>query len=253
MQFDVLSIFPELFSSLLKEGILKRAEASGKIKLKFHNIRDFAFDKHKMTDDRPFGGGEGMVMKPEPLAACLHSVIKDSSKARVILLSPKGKTYSQEVAEKLASLEQLVLICGRYEGVDERIRLNFIDEEISIGDYILTGGELASMVIIDSVTRLIPGVLGCNDSATNDTFSRGLLKYPQYTRPRVFQGMEVPSVLLGGNHEDINLYRFLESVRETLKHRPELLRGVQFSSAEKKILIEYGLAQKVAEAVQNEY
>ena len=175
MLFDILTIFPELFTSPLQEGILRRAIGSGRIQVNLHNIRDYATDKHKMTDDRPFGGGEGMVMKPEPLVAALDDVQQGGDKGRVILLSQRGKTYCQETAERLAGYARLILICGRYEGVDERVARCCIDEEISIGDYVLTGGELGAMVIVDSVTRLLPGVLGCEDSSRNDTFSRGLL------------------------------------------------------------------------------
>jgi tRNA (guanine37-N1)-methyltransferase len=248
MLFDILTIFPELFSSPLQEGILRRAIGSGRIRVNLHNIRDYAVDKHKMTDDRPFGGGEGMVMKPEPLVAALDHVRPRGESARVILLSPRGKTYCQKTAERLAGYDRLILVCGRYEGVDERVARCCIDEEISIGDYILTGGELGTMVIIDSVTRLLPGVLGSEDSAANDTFSRGLLKHPQYTRPREFMGMDIPEVLLSGDHAEIEKYRFLESVRETLERRPELLAHVRFTDAELKLLKKAGMLEPVAAA-----
>ena len=207
-----------------------------------HNIRDWTTDKHAMTDDRPFGGGEGMVMKPEPLAACLGDV-QAGNAGRVILLSPRGAVLDQSTVQRLAGLEKLVLVCGRYEGVDERFCSRYVDEELSIGDYILTGGELAAMVVIDSVTRMLPGVLGCADSAARDTFSRGLLKHGQYTRPREFEGIAVPEVLLSGDHALIAEYRFIESVRETLTRRPELLAEVEFSKAEKKQLQRAGLDQ----------
>lgn len=250
MQFDILTIFPELFRSPLEEGILRRALAAGRIRVNLHNIRDYATDKHKMTDDRPFGGGEGMVMKPEPLVAALDRVQAEGEKGRVILLSPRGRKYTQQTAERLAGCTKLVLVCGRYEGVDERVARCCIDEEISIGDYILTGGELAAMVIVDSVTRLLPGVLGSEDSARNDTFSRGLLKHPQYTRPRVFREMEIPEVLLSGDHAQIDTYRFVESVRETLTRRPGLLAKVELTAAEQKLLKQAGLLAGVAEAVK---
>ncbi len=249
MLFDILTIFPEMFASPLREGIIRRAIGQGRITVNLHNIRDFATDKHKMTDDRPFGGGEGMVMKPEPLVAALGSVRKKSGPGRVLLLSPRGKTYNQRTAGRLAGYERLTLVCGRYEGVDERVSRCCIDEEISIGDYILTGGEIGAMVIVDSVTRLLPGVLGCGDSALNDTFSRGLLKHPQYTRPRFFAGMEIPEVLLSGDHAKIEKYRFLESVRETLKRRPGLLAQVSFTAGERKLLEKSGLLAEVAEAI----
>lgn len=241
MRFDILTIFPQLLESPLKEGIIRRALGSGKIRVELHNIRDYATDKHAMTDDRPFGGGEGMVMKPEPIAACLERVRDEAPGGHVVLLSPQGRPYTQDVAGELAEKEHLVLLCGRYEGVDERIRSGYVDEEISIGDYILTGGELAAMVLIDSVTRLLPGVLGCADSVAQDTFSRGLLKYPQYTRPRIFAGEEVPEVLLGGDHQAVAEWRFLASVRATLARRPELLARVEFSKDELLILKKNGL------------
>ncbi len=250
MQFDILTILPDLFTTPLNEGILRRAVAAGKISVNLHNIRDYATDKHHMTDDRPFGGGEGMVMKPEPLASCLRSVKARFDADKVILLSPRGTTFNQQTAQRLSGYKNICLICGRYEGVDERFRNKFIDEEISIGDYILTGGELAAMVIVDSVTRLLPGVLGCEDSAKNDTFSRSLLKYPVYTRPQSFEDLEVPQILLSGDHAKIKRYRFLESVRETLKYRPELLADVRFSESEYKLLVKNGLEKQIMDIVK---
>ncbi|MCI5223342.1 MAG: tRNA (guanosine(37)-N1)-methyltransferase TrmD [Candidatus Electrothrix sp. AR4] len=244
MRFDILTIFPDLFTSPLQEGILKKALEAGRIQVNLHNIRDWAADKHAMTDDRPFGGGEGMVMKPEPLAACLRDVQADG-RGRVVLLSPRGRSYDQQTAERLARINKLILVCGRYEGVDERFRSLHVDEELSIGDYILTGGELAAMVVVDSVTRLLPGVLGCADSAAKDTFSCGLLKHGHYTRPREFAGLSVPEVLLSGDHARIDEYRFLDSVRETLRNRPDLLSNVEFSAAEIKQLRQAGLLGEV--------
>ncbi len=245
MLFDIVTIFPELFTSPFQDGILRRAIRSGKISVHLHNIRDYATDKHKMTDDRPFGGGEGMVMKPEPLISALEDVQRQGPRGHVILLSPRGKTYSQDMAERLVALPRLVLVCGRYEGIDERVARCCVDEEISIGDFILTGGEIAAMVLVDSVTRLIPGVLGSEDSAKNDTFSRGLLKHPQYTRPRQYRGMDVPDVLLSGDHAEIEQYRFIESVRETMARRPDLLRHVHFSGRERRLLGKAGLLDEV--------
>ena len=245
MRFDILTIFPQLLDSPLQEGIIRRAVAAGKVSVNIHDIRDCALDKHAMTDDRPFGGGEGMVMKPEPIAGTLRAIEEKNPGGRVIFLSPKGKTYSQEKAENLAVHEHLILLCGRYEGVDERIRANYVDEEISIGDYILTGGELAAMVLIDSITRLLPGVLGCEDSAENDTFSRGLLKNPQYTRPREFEGHTVPEILLSGDHAAIAEWRLITSVQQTLKKRPELLARALFSKEEQRILKKYRLLEAV--------
>jgi len=240
MQFDVLTIFPNLLTSPLEEGIIRRALTSGALEIFCHNIRDYALGKHAMTDDRPFGGGEGMVMKPEPIVAALRHVSALRPGGHVVFLTPQGRPYTQKMAWDLAQKEHVVLLCGRYEGVDSRVE-EYIDAEISIGDYVLTGGELAALVVIDSVTRLLPGVLGCTDSAECDTFSRGLLKYPQYTRPRQFEGQEVPETLLSGDHLAIAQWRFLESVRRTKERRMDLLRQVQFSSMERKVLATYGL------------
>lgn len=250
MFFDILTIFPELFTSPLQEGILRRALEQGKITVNLHDIREYAIDKHHMTDDRPFGGGEGMVMKPEPLSACLKDVRGTDELERVVLLSPRGKPYSQKTAVRFAGYKRLILVCGRYEGVDERFRHLYVDEELSIGDYILTGGELAAMVVVDSVTRLLPGVLGCADSAHNDTFSRGLLKHAQYTRPRVFEGHGVPETLLSGDHAAIARYRFLESVRETLQRRPALLAEITFTPEERKLLRAAEMLGQVEQAVR---
>ncbi|MEE4241962.1 MAG: tRNA (guanosine(37)-N1)-methyltransferase TrmD [Desulfopila sp.] len=245
MIFDIVTIFPGLLDSPLNESIIKRAREKGSIEIRVTNIRDFALDKHAMTDDRPFGGGEGMVMKPEPLTSALQSITTDAGHRRVILLSPQGKTFTQRTAEELSREAQLVLICGRYEGVDERFRRKYVSDEISIGDYILSGGELAALVVIDAVTRLLPGVLGCSASAENDTFSRNLLKHPQYTRPREFEGLAVPEELLSGDHKRIDAYRFIESVRQTLMKRPELIIEAMFSPQEIKLLKKHGLYSAV--------
>lgn len=251
MIFDILTIFPEFFDSPLQEGILRRAQSMGKIGVHIHNIRDYALDRHKMTDDRPFGGGEGMVMKPEPLAACIEGIRVRRKECKIIALSPRGRLYNQRVAERLATLTGIVLVCGRYEGIDQRFTDEYVDEEISIGDYVLTGGELGAMVMVDSITRLLPGVLGCSDSAANDTFSRGLLKHSQYTRPRQFHGRSVPAPLLTGNHGTIERYRFVESVRLTLERRPDLLIGTTFSAREVALLQEAGLYDSVSGAREN--
>jgi len=248
IRFDVLTIFPELLDSPLKEGIIRRAREAGQVEIVCHNLRDYAFDKHAMTDDRPFGGGEGMVMKPEPLAAAVQAVQGMAPQpARVILLSPQGRPYTQRLAEELAGQPRLLLVCGRYEGVDERFAVRYVDEEISIGDYILTGGELAAMVLIDSITRLRPGVLGCSDSAGCDTFSRGGLKYPQYTRPRTFEGMEAPEVLFSGDHAAVAEWRLLASVERTMAKRPDLVCGLRFTPAELKTLHRHGLVARLKE------
>jgi len=241
MIFDIVTIFPDLLESPLKEGIIRRARLSGRISTNIIDLRAFADGPHAMTDDRPFGGGEGMVMKPEPLAAAVESRKNIGENSKVILLSPQGRKYDQAVAEELSKENHLILVCGRYEGVDERFRKVYIDDEISIGDFILTGGELAAMVVIDSITRLLPGVLGCADSAVKDTFSRNLLKHPQYTRPRVFNEQSVPEELLSGNHEHIEAYRFIASVTRTLERRPDLIRHETFTATEISLLKQHKL------------
>jgi tRNA (guanine37-N1)-methyltransferase len=245
MIFDILTIFPDLLESPLKEGIIRRARLNEQISTNIIDLRIFAEGPHAMTDDRPFGGGEGMVMKPEPLAAAVKSRKIAGQNSRVILLSPQGRRYNQTVAEELSTEKHLVLVCGRYEGVDERFRTCYVDDEISIGDFILTGGELAAMVLIDSITRLLPGVLGCADSATKDTFSRNLLKHPQYTRPRIFNERSVPEELLSGNHERIEEYRFIASVKRTLERRPDLIQNENFTASEVLLLQKYDLLKLV--------
>ncbi len=243
MRFDLLTIFPDLLDSPLNEGILKRARDSGVLEIETHNIRDYALDKHSTTDDRPFGGGEGMVMKPEPLVAALREVHDLKCGGHVVFMTPQGRTYNQTVARELAQKEHLIIICGRYEGVDARVE-EFIDDEVSIGDYVLTGGELPAMVLIDSITRLLPGVLGCDDSASCDTFSRNLLKHPQYTRPRVYEGRAVPEVLMSGDHGAIERWRLARSVQRTQMRRPDLLAEASFSALELKRLKDDGVDTK---------
>lgn len=245
MIFDILTIFPDLLESPLNEGIIRRARQDQHIDIHTTNIRDFALDKHAMTDDRPFGGGEGMVMKVEPLAAAVEHARGNNGPGKVLLMSPQGKQFNQAQAQRFAMESHLILVCGRYEGVDERFRATYVDEEVSIGDFILTGGELAAMVIVDAVTRLLPGVLGCSDSAEKDTFSRNLLKHPQFTRPRVWNNMEVPVELLSGNHEEIEKMRFLASVKRTAERRPDLLRLETFTASEIKLLQRHQLYDTV--------
>ena len=245
MIFDIVTIFPELLESPLQEGIIRRARLKNRIGIKIIDLRNFAEGPHAMTDDRPFGGGEGMVMKPEPLAAAVASRLNVGPKPKVILLSPQGRRYDQAVAEELAQEAHLVMVCGRYEGVDDRFREQYVDDEISIGDFILTGGELAAMVLIDSITRLLPGVLGCAESATRDTFSRNLLKHPQYTRPQEFNGHLVPAELLSGNHAAIETYRFIASVKRTLERRPDLLLKETFNADEILMLRKHKLLEPV--------
>jgi tRNA (guanine37-N1)-methyltransferase len=242
MRFDVLTIFPNLLVSPLEEGIIRRAQTSGAVEIFTHNIRDYALGKHAMTDDRPFGGGEGMVMKPEPIVSALRQLTLDKPGGHVVFLTPQGRIYTQQLASELAEKEHIVLLCGRYEGIDARVE-HYIDDEISIGDYVLTGGELAALIVIDSVTRLLPGVLGCSDSAECDTFSRGLLKYPQYTRPRQFEGEEVPEKLLSGDHSSIAEWRLVESVMRTKSRRPDLLSQVRFTEQEQKMLRTNGVGR----------
>ena len=236
MRFDVLTIFPEMFSANLQEGILGRAVKKGIVEVRLVNIRNFARGAHKTTDDRPYGGGDGMVMKPEPIYQALKSVNRVTGRNLVILLSPQGETFNQKIAWELARWEQIILICGRYEGVDERIRLTCIEKELSIGDYILSGGEPAALVIMDSISRLIPGVLGGERSNLEDSFENGLLEYPQYTRPKVFQCEEVPPVLLSGDHEKIRLWRRTESLKRTFERRPDLLQKARLTLEDELIL-----------------
>jgi tRNA (guanine37-N1)-methyltransferase len=236
MRFDVLTLFPELFSSFLKETILGRAVKAGLVDIHLVNIRSFARGRHLVADDRPFGGGEGMVMKPGPISRALESIDRIKDRSLVLLLTPQGRPFDQPLAWKLSRMEQIILICGRYEGVDERIRTNDVDLELSIGDYVLSGGETAAMVLIDAVSRLVPGVLGGERSAQEDSFEEGLLEYPQYTRPRVFKNQEVPEVLLSGDHEKIRVWRRTESLKRTLERRPDLLEKAKLTEEDRRIL-----------------
>jgi len=236
MKFAVLTIFPEMFDPFWDHGIIRRAIEQKKIFASTLNIRDFAEDKHQVTDDRPYGGGSGMVMKPEPLAAAIRAAARQIPAARKILLTPQGRVFNQVVANELAAFEGLVLVCGRYEGVDERIGHDLIDDEISIGDYVLTGGELAAMVVIDAVTRQIPGTLGGEDAAEKDSFSNGLLEHAHYTRPQVFEGEEVPEILLSGHHQEIENWRLESAMLRTLVKRPDLLQNRRLNQKETEIL-----------------
>jgi tRNA (guanine37-N1)-methyltransferase len=238
MKFDILTLFPDMFSSPFQESILAKAIGKGLIEVRTINIRDFALDKHQVVDDAPYGGGQGMVMKVEPIARAIEQVKMGNPSAWTIYLTPEGKPLNQEILRELSSRSHLILLCGRYEGVDERVRQLFIDEEISIGDYVLTGGELAAMVLIDAVSRLLPGVLGSDRSAEEDSFFGSSLEYPQYTRPASFRGHEVPEVLLSGNHQTISLWRRKEALRRTWLRRPELLSEASLSEEDKKLLEE---------------
>jgi len=236
MRFDVLTLFPELFSSFLKETILGRAVKAGLVDIRLVNIRSFARGRHLVTDDSPFGGGEGMVMKPGPISRALDSIERTKDRSLVLLLTPQGRTFDQPLAWDLSRMEQIILICGRYEGVDERIRTTCVDMELSIGDFVLSGGEMAAMVVIEAVSRLVPGVLGGEKSSQEDSFEDGLLEYPQYTRPRVFKNQEVPEILLSGDHEKIRVWRRTESLKRTLERRPDLLKKAKLSEEDKRIL-----------------
>jgi len=238
MKFDFLTLFPEMIEAYLRQGVLAGAINRGLISVMLINIRDFAKGTHKTTDDRPYGGGDGMIMKPGPIHRALKSVDRVQGTSRVILLSPQGKRFDQSMAWNMSRWDQLIMICGRYEGVDERIVLSGVDLELSVGDYVLTGGELGAMVVMDAVARLIPGVLGGERSSLEDSFEEGLLKYPQYTRPRSFQGLEVPDVLLSGDHEKIRLWRRKESLRRTFERRPDLLEQAELTTEDRAILAE---------------
>lgn len=240
MRIDIVSLFPEMFTGPLGQSMIKRAIDKGLLDIEVTNPRDFAYDKHQMVDDYPFGGGEGMVLKPEPMFRAIDQIKKQllSKRCRTILMCPSGQTFSQKKAIELSGYEQLIFICGHYEGFDARIKEHLVDEAISIGDYVLTGGELPAMVIIDAVARMIPGVLGTQASAESDSFYQGLLGYPQYTRPREFEGMTVPDVLLSGDHAKIAKWRRKESLRNTLINRPDLLEKVELSLEDKKLLAE---------------
>ena len=238
IRFEILTVFPEMFTSFCGCSLLKKALDKGLISIELHDIRSYAEDKHRMTDDAPYGGGGGMVMKVEPIDKALMSIATVAEEVPIVLLTPQGEPFCQEIAEEMAALPQLVLVCGHYEGVDERVRVNLITREISIGDYILTGGELSAMVLVDAVSRLVPGVLGNSESAGADSFSMGLLEYPHYTRPAEYKGWRVPEVLLSGNHREIELWRRRQSLLRTLKRRPDLLERMELTKQEKEWLTE---------------
>lgn len=262
MKFEIVTIFPDFFRGPLDYGIVRRARENGLIEILVHDLRNFTSDKHRTVDDRPFGGGEGMVLKPEPLFACVESLgvtpraerAASKENESVILLSPQGRMLTQAVAQDLASLDRIILICGRYEGVDERVNEGLADREISVGDYVLSGGELGAAVIVDAVTRLLPGALGNEASARQESFtaarkavgsgpdstcaSGGLLDYPHYTRPAEFRGMATPEVLIGGNHEEIRKWRRRKALEKTLRNRPELLDRAMLSDEDRKLVAE---------------
>ena len=235
MKIDVLTLFPEMLKPMLSESILGRAVKNGILEVRMTNIRDYTLDKHRRTDDYPFGGGAGMVMTPQPILDCIAACDPDHE-ARRIYMSPRGRTLNQKIVEELAGEKHLLFLCGHYEGVDQRVLDACIDEELSIGDYVLTGGELGALVTIDAVSRLVPGVLGSDESSQDESFSTGLLEYPQYTRPAVYEGMEVPQVLQGGNHADIVAWRREQALEITLKRRPEMLETAPLDDQDRKLL-----------------
>ncbi|HLF27666.1 MAG TPA: tRNA (guanosine(37)-N1)-methyltransferase TrmD [Anaerolineae bacterium] len=254
MRFDIFTLFPSIFASPLQESILKRALEAGLITVQLHNIRDYAADRHHVTDDYPYGGGGGMVMKPEPIFAAVESVLGNAelrsataenvqhSAIPILLLTPQGRLFTQSVARELAGHERIALICGRYEGVDERVRAHLATDEISIGDYVLTGGELPALVILDAVARLQPGVLGDAGATAEDSHAQGLLEYPHYTRPPEFRGWKIPEVLLSGHHAEIERWRRRQSLLRTWQRRPDLLARAALSPEERQFLEELARA-----------
>ena len=240
MRFDVFTLFPETFAPYLQASILQKAAERGLVEISLHNIRDWARDKHHTTDDTPYGGGGGMVMKPEPVFEAIESVLGPSPAFPIVLLTPQGRVFNHSVAEELVQHQRIALLCGRYEGVDERIRTDLVSDEISIGDYVLTGGELPAMIIIDAVSRLIPGVLGDPDGAADDSHASGLLEYPHFTRPPEFRGQAVPDILLSGDHAKIEQWRREQSLLRTLRRRPDLLKYAPLTKADIKFLKEQG-------------
>jgi tRNA (guanine37-N1)-methyltransferase len=237
MRIDILSLFPKMFDGPFDESIVKRAVDAGLVNILIHNFREFAHDKHSTVDDYSFGGGEGMVLKPEPLFEAVESIKASlgGSVGPVVLLTPQGRLFCHQIAHELSKQQNLVLICGHYEGVDERVREHLVTDEISIGEYVITGGELAAMVVVDAVVRLLPGALGSEQAASEDSYAKGFLEYPQYTRPRVYRGWEVPEVLLSGNHQEIARWRSEQAVERTLLRRPDLLAKASLSKEEREL------------------
>ncbi len=243
MRIDVLTLFPGMFRGPFDESIIKRALERGLVSVFLHNIRDYATDKHHIVDDYPYGGGAGMVMKPEPIFAAVEAVKEEIQQANpqiasfpIILLSPQGRLFNQRIADELTTQEQLIFICGHYEGVDERVVEHLVTDEISIGDYVLTGGELAAMVVVDAVVRQLPGALGSQSAMVEESHAQGLLEYPQYTRPPVYRGWPVPEILLSGNHAEIARWRRAQSIRRTLQRRPDLLEKTDLTDGELRLL-----------------
>ncbi|MGB9905884.1 MAG: tRNA (guanosine(37)-N1)-methyltransferase TrmD [Candidatus Saccharicenans sp.] len=237
MRFDIITIFPGMFASLFSAGVVKKALEKGVLEIKVHDLRDYTTDKHRQVDDRPYGGLEGMVLKPEPIFRAVEA-LKEPEGSVTCLLTPQGERLDSRLAEELARSRQLILICGRYEGVDERVIDHLVDREISIGDYVLTGGELAAAVVVEAVSRFVPGVVGKEESVRHDSFTAGLLDFPQYTRPREFRGYRVPAVLFSGDHQKIARWRLKKALEKTLARRPDLLKSRQLSSEEEELLEE---------------
>ncbi len=235
MKIHILTLFPDMFAGPFGDSIIKRAVEQGLVDIDIYNIRDYTRDKHHIVDDSPYGGGPGMVLKPEPLFEAVEAV-KGVAEMPVILLTPQGRLFNQRIAEELAGKEELILICGHYEGVDERVREHLVTDEISIGDYVLSGGEFAAMVVVDAVVRQLPGALGSEESVGDDSHSTGLLEYPQYTRPQSFRGWEVPDILLSGNHAEIERWRRGQSLRRTAERRPDLIQRVALSDKDRKLM-----------------
>jgi len=239
MQFDVITLFPGLFESFLRESLIGKALGKGIFEVRLIDIRDFAADRHRTADDRPYAGGAGMVLMPEPLAGAINfarEIDSPETRSRVVLLNPVGQPFNHSRAKEYITLDHLILVCGRYEGIDHRISLTLVDEEISLGDFILSGGEVPAMAVIEAVSRLLPGVLGAAESVEEETFSNGLLEYPQYTRPRVFQGLAVPDVLLSGDHAAIRKWRRRESLKRTLQRRPDMLAKADLTDSDREFL-----------------
>lgn len=238
MRFDILTLFPDMFAGPFDSSIIKRGKDKKLIDIEIFNIRDWATDRHQVTDDAPYGGGAGMVMKPEPLTRCIEVAKNRHPGSTVVMTSPQGRRLTHGIASELAARDGLIIVCGRYEGIDERVRTLCIEDEISLGDFVLSGGEIAAMAIVDAVTRLVPGVLGSGESAECDSFCDGLLEYPHYTRPPEFRGLTVPDILLSGNHELIRKWRRRESLRTTRRLRPDLLSALNLTREDKKLLAE---------------
>lgn len=241
MDINIITLFPDMFQGIFAESILHRAIRRGLIEVRIIHLRPYGIGKHRVVDDTPYGGGGGMILKPEPIARALEDL---PDKGHVVLTTPRGRLFRHTDAARLSAFDTLTIICGHYEGVDERVSELFVDEELSIGDYVLTGGELAAMVVVDAVARLIPGVLGNSESARADSFAAGLLEYPQYTRPQKYRGWEVPEVLVNGNHREIENWRRRQSLLRTWRRRPELLAGAELSEADRTFLRELEAAEK---------